>query len=130
MPTFSIYKIFVYLLEIIGEAVDLGREDLDDGEPEGDPLIAVLRAVKVRDQSVVQASFQPAAKYTGHYLKGNRRGIKFNFNNTSSEMISTFMTRFSRLQIITVFYLALSVSQRKRRSTAESTARVRTERDS
>ena len=60
----------VYLLEIVGEAVNLGREDLDDGEPEGDPLVAVLRAVEVRDQSVVQASFQPATKYTRHCLRG------------------------------------------------------------
>ncbi len=30
----------------------------------------MLRAVEVRDQSVVQASFQPATKYTGNCMKG------------------------------------------------------------
>ena len=71
VPIFNIIrrKGIVALLDIVWEAVDFGWEDLYDGEPEGDPLIAMLRAVEVRDQSVVQASLQPATKYTGHCLK-------------------------------------------------------------
>ena len=71
VPIFNIIgrKGIVALLDIVWEAVDFGWEDLYDGEPEGDPLIAMLRAVEVRDQSVVQASLQPATKYAGHCLK-------------------------------------------------------------
>ena len=49
-----------YSLEVVRETVDFGRDDLDQGEPEGDPAVAVLGAVKVRYQSIVQLSLKPA----------------------------------------------------------------------
>ena len=37
------------LLEVVGKAVDLRGEDLDDRQPQRDPVVAVPGAVEVRD---------------------------------------------------------------------------------
>ena len=69
---FKLYYVDVtHLLEVIGEAVDLRWKDFDDGEPKSDPRVAVLGAVEVRDQRVIEPCFQSATQYSGNCAKSN-----------------------------------------------------------